>query len=91
MKKSSRFNIIADENNEINQASIEEFCNANRTAAFIKAVGNSAGNLVDSNCAVQAMFTHVFSDEAVTVTEGEFQVEAIIHCVMESRSKKSCL
>ena len=72
---------VADDNNEINQASIEEFCNAgpnsNKTAAFLYAVENSAGSLVDAQCAVQAMFAHVYSGEAMTVTEGELQVGTI--------------
>ena len=72
---------VADDNNEINQASIEEFCNAgpnsNKTAAFLYAVENSAGSLVDAQCTVQAMFAHVYSGEAMTVTEGELQVGTI--------------
>ena len=81
---------VANENNEINQASIEEFCNANRTEAFVQAVGNSAGSLVDPQCAVQAMFAHVYSDEAVTITKGELQTGTInTMCSAEQNSEQN--
>ena len=67
---------VADENNVINLASLEEFCNANRTAAFAQAIGNSAGSLVDPNCAVQDLFAYTYFG-AASVTEGELQADTI--------------
>lgn len=81
---------VDDENNEINQASIEYYCNAgpNRTAFFIQALGNSAGNLVDPQCAVQNMFGYLYYTDDVTVTEGEFQAFAInLLCYAERKGE----
>ncbi len=73
------FRNVANENNEITQASIAEFCSEgpDATAALVQAVGNSAGCLVDPQCAVQEIFGYVNSDANLTITEGEFQAGAI--------------
>ena len=72
------FTNLADENNEITQASIAEYCSENpKTTALVQAVGNSAGCLVDPQCAVQEIFGYVNSDANLTITEGEFQVASI--------------
>ncbi len=63
---------LGDENGDITQASIAEFCNEGpeATAAFLEAGDNAAGCLVHFECGFQNIVDIVYSGENNTITEG---------------------
>ncbi len=73
------FGNLADDNNEITRESIAEFCRTNTTQAFIQAVGNSAGCLVEPQCFAQGLIQSIYFDfdDNATLTEGQFQAGAV--------------
>ena len=69
------FGNLGDDNGEITQASIADFCDEGpeATEAFLQAGNNAAGCLVHFECGFQNIVKFVYSGENITVTEGILQ------------------
>ena len=77
MVKNLFFGNLGDENGEITQASIADFCSEGpeATTAFIQAGNNAAGCLVHFECGFQNIVNFVYSGENIIVTEGLEQAD----------------
>ena len=63
----------------ISEESVEDYCKADteEKEAFLQAVDNTAGCLVDAQCFIQRYINKVYFDVNATITEGAFGATAI--------------